>query len=127
LHAWKEKKHPPVQLPPEDMPDFPRFHPVPLQPVFSRRDFHGFPVYGDEQQSVPPLGKMEDVPPGELALPDPALGARRSPAARGNFQPASWIFTPPQAEATGVVPPRLPRPDFREVKPRTPNARPAGR
>lgn len=116
-HAKQQR--PPIELPPEDMPDFPRFHPVPVQPVFSIRDKNGFPQYAALPHG-PTSSLVEEIGEGTLTLPDPASGAQYTKPRGARAQTASWIFTPPRAEPQGIVPPRPPRPSFAEESPRAP-------
>lgn len=124
LHCKIKRLKRPVeepQLPPEDMPDFPKFHPVPLQPAFSRRDALGFPDYhsagGPAFDAIPTL---ESIPLEDGTMPFPQ--ARAKPKGRRTAAtPSSWVFTQQKPAPTGVLPPRNNRPTFAEEKPRAAN------
>ncbi len=124
-HKAKEKRT--TELPPEDLPDFPRFFAVPIQPVFSPRDMRGFPNYGPTPvadawtpEAEPLLDRDEVVFPAV-----PSKTPRPAPRSKRPAYTASWVFTPAIRPAEVVVPARPPRPQFDVNRPNRTVERPS--
>jgi hypothetical protein len=113
----------------EPGPDFPRFHPVPTQPAFSPRDGNGFPITSSGVALPTDASSPNAAPPEEgesIATPQPLANAGSAGEARGrprNYR-ASWVFTRPRVKPAGL-PPRNPRPIFKEPEQPTQPARPS--
>lgn len=99
--------------------EFPRFHPVPVRPVFAPRDLHGVPLEPDQVGPMAEIREQEETqletPPAEELLPPPPLSAadKTAPTKKPVRSHPSWVFqkAPPKAL---VVPARNARPNFAE-------------
>lgn len=99
-----------------DEQEFPRFHPIPIRPVFAPRDEHGMPI---PPVPDPSLIEMPDYDPGaapqreELAPPEPLNEQSDHPssAAKARTHQASWVFQQPTKPRIQISS-RNPRPQF---------------